>query len=88
MDKITARQYAVNLDENLYNLYERLCRGQYAASPVWRVWVDKEDGKKRPIGIPAPEDKIVQKASWGLYMSPCSMIFPTDSEKVTANTRH
>ncbi len=62
MDKITARQYAVNLDENLYNLYERLCRGQYAASPVWRVWVDKEDGKKRPIGIPAPEDKIVQKA--------------------------
>jgi retron-type reverse transcriptase len=30
--------------------------------PVKRIWVDKEDGGKRPIGIPALEDKIVQKA--------------------------
>jgi len=36
--------------------------GQYVASPVKRIWVDKEDGKKCPIGIPALEDKIVQKA--------------------------
>ena len=62
VDKITAKQYAVNLDENLYNLYQRLRRGQYVATPVKRVWVDKEDGKKRPIGITALEDKIVQKA--------------------------
>jgi RNA-directed DNA polymerase len=62
VDKMTAKQYAVNLDENLYNLYERLRRGQYVAAPVKRVWVDKEGGKKRPIGIPALEDKIVQKA--------------------------
>jgi len=62
VDKMTAKQYAVNLDENLYNLYERLRRGQYAASPVKRIWVDREGGKKRPVGIPAPEDKIVQKA--------------------------
>jgi len=62
VDKITAKEYAVNLDENLYNLYERLRRGQYVATPVKRIWVDKEDGKKRPIGILALEDKIVQKA--------------------------
>ncbi len=62
VDKITAKQYAVNLDENLYKLYQRLRRGQYVASPVKRIWVDKEDGKKRPIGILALEDKIVQKA--------------------------
>ena len=62
MDKITAKEYAVNLDENLYNLYQRLRRGQYVATPVKRIWVDKEDGEKRPIGIPALEDKIVQKA--------------------------
>jgi retron-type reverse transcriptase len=61
VDKLTAKQYAKNLDENLYNLYQRLRRGQYVASPVKRIWVDKEDGKKRPIGIPALEDKIVQK---------------------------
>ena len=62
VDKITAKQYAADLDENLYNLYERLRRGQYVASPVKRVWIEKEGGKKRPIGITALEDKIVQKA--------------------------
>lgn len=62
VDKVTAKEYAENLNENLYNLYQRLRRGQYVASPVKRIWVDKEDGKKRPIGIPVLEDKIVQKA--------------------------
>ncbi|CAB1070740.1 Retron-type RNA-directed DNA polymerase (EC [Olavius algarvensis Delta 1 endosymbiont] len=62
VDKITAKQYRKDLDENLYKLYQRLRRGQYVATPVKRVWVDKEDGKKRPIGITALEDKIVQKA--------------------------
>jgi len=62
VDKVTAKEYAKNLDENLYNLYQRLRRGQYVATPVKRVWIDKEGGKKRPIGIPALEDKIVQKA--------------------------
>lgn len=62
VDKITAKEYAGNFDENLYNLYQRLRRGQYVATPVKRIWVDKEDGEKRPIGIPALEDKILQKA--------------------------
>jgi RNA-directed DNA polymerase len=62
VDKVTAKQYAGNLVENLYNLHQRLSRGQYVASPVKRIWLDKEDGKKRPIGITALEDKIVQKA--------------------------
>jgi len=63
VDKVTAKDYAENLDENLYNLYERLRRGQYVAQPVNRIWIDKEGGKKRPIGISALEDKIVQKAA-------------------------
>jgi group II intron reverse transcriptase/maturase len=62
VDKITAKEYAEDLDENLYNLYQRLRRGQYVATPVKRIWIDKEGGKKRPIGIPALEDKIVQRA--------------------------
>jgi group II intron reverse transcriptase/maturase len=62
VDRITAKEYAENLDDNLYNLYQRLRRGQYVATPVKRIWIDKEDGKKRPIGIPALEDKIVQSA--------------------------
>jgi len=63
VDKITAKQYAENLDENLYNLHQRLRRGQYVAAPVKRMWIDKEGGKRRPIGIPVLEDKIVQRAA-------------------------
>jgi group II intron reverse transcriptase/maturase len=63
VDKITAKEYARDLDQNLYNLHQRLRRGQCVAQPVKRIWVDKEDGKMRPIGIPALEDKIIQKAA-------------------------
>jgi len=62
VDKVTASSYTVDLDQNLYNLHQRLCRGQYVATPVKRIWIEKENGKQRPIGIPAFEDKIVQKA--------------------------
>jgi len=62
VDNVTALNYAVDLDQNLYNLHQRLCRGQYAATPVKRIWIEKENGKQRPIGIPAFEDKVVQKA--------------------------
>jgi len=63
VDGVTAKKYAENLDTNLCNLWERLRRGQYVATPVKRIWLEKEDGGKRPIGIPALEDKIVQKAA-------------------------
>ncbi len=62
VDGMTAKEYAENLDKNLYNLWERLRRGQYVATPVKRIWLEKENGEMRPIGIPALEDKIVQKA--------------------------
>ena len=61
VDKVTAASYAQDLDQNLYYLYQRLYRGQYVATPVKRIWIEKENGKLRPIGIPAFEDKIVQK---------------------------
>jgi group II intron reverse transcriptase/maturase len=62
VDGMTAAEYARNLDQNLYKLLQRLRRGQYVATPVKRIWIDRENGKKRPIGIPGLEDKIVQKA--------------------------
>lgn len=62
VDKISAEEYSENLDRNLFDLYTRLIQGKYKACPVKRIWIDKEGGKKRPIGIPALEDKIVQKA--------------------------
>jgi group II intron reverse transcriptase/maturase len=62
IDGVTAKQYAERLDENVRDLHERLRSGRYQAAPVVRVWIEKEDGGQRPIGKPAFEDKIVQRA--------------------------
>ena len=62
IDGVTAQQYAEHLDENLHDLHERLRSGRYQAMPVERVWIEKEEGKQRPIGKPTFEDKIVQRA--------------------------
>ena len=62
VDKVTAAMYAENLDSNLHDLHDRLRQRRYVAPPVERVWIDKEGGKKRPIGKPAFEDKLVQRA--------------------------
>ncbi len=62
IDGVTAQTYAEHLDENLRDLHERLRSGRYQAAPVERVWIEKDDGGQRPIGKPAFEDKIVQRA--------------------------
>jgi RNA-directed DNA polymerase len=62
IDGVTAEAYAEHLDENLRDLHERLRSGRYQAAPVERVWIEKDDGSQRPIGKPAFEDKIVQRA--------------------------
>jgi len=62
IDQVTAQEYAEHLEANLADLHERLRTGRYEAPPVKRTYLDKEDGTKRPIGIPACEDKIVQRA--------------------------
>lgn len=59
---ITVKDYAKDLEANLADLYQRLVERTYKAPPIKRVWIDKENGKKRPIGIAEIEDKIVQKA--------------------------
>ncbi len=62
VDKVTAKEYAKNLEPNLINLYNTMKSGKYKAPPVKRVWIEKEDKSKRPIGISNFEDKIVQRA--------------------------
>lgn len=62
VDQVRAKQYAEHLDDNLRDLHERLRSGRYRATPVKRVWLDKDDGSQRPIGKPVLEDKIVQRA--------------------------
>lgn len=63
IDGQTAEEYGSNLEGNLKSLLERLKSGNYKAPPVKRVYIPKGDGKKkRPIGIPTFEDKILQRA--------------------------
>lgn len=61
-DKVTAKDYAEHLNGNLASLLQRYKEGRYVAPFVRRVWIDKEDGSQRPTGIPAFEDKILQRA--------------------------
>jgi group II intron reverse transcriptase/maturase len=62
IDKITMTEYEANLDENIRHLLARLKARTYRPQPVKRVYIPKPNGKKRPLGIPAVEDKIVQMA--------------------------
>lgn len=62
LDKVTAADYAKHLEGNLIDLHKRLRSGRYRAPLIKRVWIEKENGKLRPLGIPQFEDKIVQRA--------------------------
>lgn len=63
VDGQTAEEYERDLERNLGDLLERFKSGTYWAPPVRRVYIPKGDsGKKRPIGIPTYEDKVLQRA--------------------------
>jgi group II intron reverse transcriptase/maturase len=63
VDEVTWSQYGEHLDERLQDLQTRVHRGSYHPQPVRRVHIPKGDGKTRPLGIPALEDKVVQQAA-------------------------
>ncbi len=63
VDGETWRHYGEQLEVNLQDLAERLKRGAYRAKPVRRVYIPKADGRQRPLGVTALEDKIVQRAA-------------------------
>jgi len=62
VDEVTWAQYEVNLEANLLDLHQRLRSGAYRAKPSRRVYIPKADGRQRPLGVAALEDKIVQRA--------------------------
>jgi RNA-directed DNA polymerase len=63
VDGETWRHYGEALEANLQDLSERLKRGAYRAKPVRRAYIPKADGRQRPLGVTALEDKIVQRAT-------------------------
>jgi RNA-directed DNA polymerase len=62
VDGITWQDYEADLEDNLQSLHARVHRGTYRALPVRRRFIPKPDGRQRPLGIAALEDKIVQRA--------------------------
>lgn len=62
VDGVTWEDYGQNLEVNLQELHERVHRGSYRAKPVRRAYIPKRDGRLRPLGIAALEDKILQRA--------------------------
>jgi RNA-directed DNA polymerase len=62
VDGVTWRAYGQDLEDNLRGLHERVHRGSYRAKPVRRAYIPKRDGRLRPLGVAALEDKILQRA--------------------------
>ena len=62
VDEVTAEEFKTNLEENLNNILESLKGKRYHAKLIRRKYIDKGNGKERPLGIPALSDKIVQRA--------------------------
>jgi RNA-directed DNA polymerase len=62
VDGVTWHEYGQDLEANLEDLHERVHRGSYRAKPSRRVFIPKPDGRQRPLGIAALEDKILQRA--------------------------
>jgi len=56
VDGLTAKDYEMTLKSNLEDLYKQMKEGKYRAQPLRRTYIEKEDGKQRPLSIPALED--------------------------------
>jgi retron-type reverse transcriptase len=62
VDGVTWGAYGQDLEDNLRDLHARVHRGAYRAKPSRRAYIAKADGRQRPLGIAALEDKLVQRA--------------------------
>jgi RNA-directed DNA polymerase len=74
VDEVTWLDYGQDLERNLQDLHARVHRGSYRAKPSRRAYISKADGRQRPLGIAALEDKIVQRA----VVEVCNAIYETD----------
>jgi RNA-directed DNA polymerase len=62
VDGTTWQEYEIGLEDRLTDLHSRVHRGAYRAKPSRRVYIPKADGRQRPLGVAALEDKMVQQA--------------------------
>jgi len=83
VDGVTVKEHEANLKENIRDLVARMKVWRYRPRPVRRVYIPKPNGKKRPLGIPTVEDKIVQMAIKKILEA----IFEVDFEDVSFGFR-
>lgn len=83
IDETTWQEYEEDLVWRLPELHEKVHSGKYRALPVRRTYIDKEDGRKRALGILAIEDKIVQQAVCTIL----NQIYETDFVKFSYGFR-
>lgn len=62
IDGVSVKDFELHLTENLYHIHKELKSGTYQPQAVKRVYIDKPDGSKRPLGIPTVKDRIVQQS--------------------------
>lgn len=62
VDGVRVKEFRERLVDNLCQLHEELKSGTYKPQAVKRVYIEKEDGSKRPLGIPTMRDRVVQQA--------------------------
>jgi len=75
VDGVTWRDYGEDLEVNLRDLHGRVHRGAYRARPSRRVYIPKADGRQRPLGVAALEDKVLQRAVVEVLNSICETDF-------------
>jgi len=74
IDRVTWQEYEKQLEERLPTLHTEIHKGSYRAKPVLRTYIPKDKGQKRPLGITAIEDKLVQQA----VVSVLNVIYETE----------
>ena len=77
---MTWRDYEADLEINLQELHKKVHSGSYRALPVRRRFIPKPDGKQRPLGIAALEDKIVQRTRSAMLL--CASMRPSSTNAV------
>ena len=77
VDGVTVEKYAGSLEENIGKLQKALLTGKYSPLPLLRFYVDKPDGGKRAISVPAVRDRVAQTAA-ALILEP---LFETEFEE-------
>ena len=90
VDGVTWQEYETGVEDRLIDLHSRVHRGAYRAQPSRRVYIPKADGRERPLGIAALEDKIVQQAVVTILNQIYEVdfeAFPTGSGRVAARIK-